>query len=71
MNAEQLRGLGSGAFQLANIMLVATVVGPLVADPESWPKTYAILVLGLAGMTAWMLLWSSAFYLLGEIGRGD
>jgi hypothetical protein len=71
MNAEQLRGLGGAAFQLGNLVLVTTWAGPLVADPEQWPKTYAILVAGLSGLCASIFLWSLALHWLGTIGRTE
>ena len=68
MNDEQLKGVGGAMFQLANITLVATLAGPLVADPEKWPKTYGIVVVGMFGVAVWIFLYSFAVHLLGAIG---
>ena len=69
MNDDQLKGVAGALFQLANITLVATLAGPLVADPGQWPKTYAILEVGLFGVAAWIFLWSFAVHLLGAVGQ--
>jgi hypothetical protein len=69
MNDEQLKGVAGAIFQLANILLVATLVVPFVAEPEKWPKSYAILEIGVAGLCFWFGAWAYAWQFLGVIGR--